>query len=85
MKINDSKRPSGAVRKLKSDRVFIIVDVLILFCIAIVTLYPFLDTLLSSLSPTVDLMRNAKKIIRIPSYVDWSNYVYVLKGAQTLT
>ena len=85
MKTNRSKRPSGAVRKLKSDRIFIIVDVLILLCIAIVTLYPFLDTLLSSLSPTVDLMRNAKKIIRIPSYVDWSNYVYVLKGAQTLT
>lgn len=84
-KNNIPKRSSGAVRRLKSDKIFTAVDVLILFFIAVITLYPFLDTLLNSLSPTVDLMRNAKKIIRIPSYVDWSNYIYVLMGAQTLT
>ena len=80
-----SIRPSKAVRRLKSDRIFTAIDVALLFLIAVVTLYPFLDTFLTSLSPTVDLMRNAKKIIRIPSYIDWNNYAYVLQGAQTLT
>lgn len=80
-----SSRSSKAVRQLKSDKIFTAIDVIILFLIAVITLYPFLDTLFTSLSPTVDLMRNAKKIIRIPSYIDWNNYVYVLQGAQTLT
>ena len=80
-----SGRPSRTVRRLKSDKIFTAVDVIILFLLAVITLYPFLDTFLTSLSPTVDLMRNAKKIIRIPSYIDWNNYAYVLQGAQTLT
>ena len=80
-----SLRRRKGIRKLKSDRILTFVLGAILLIIAVVTLYPFFDTLMTSISPTVDLIRNAKKIIRFPSRLEWSNYIYVLKGTQTLT
>lgn len=73
------------IKHLRSDRAFSIVNTILLLLIAIVTLWPIFDTFMTSISPLGDLMRNAKKLVRIPSYVELSHYEYVLRGAQTLT
>ena len=72
------------IKHLKSDRLFSIINVSLLFVIAVVTLWPFFDTLMTSISPTSDLMTNAKKIIRIPTYIDLSHFEYVLRNNQTI-
>ena len=78
------RRVAHPVKKTKGDIVFLTINALLLLAVAVVTLWPFLDTLLESVSPTIDLMKNAKKILRIPSYIDFSNYDYVLHGSQMI-
>lgn len=73
------------IKRSSGDQFMLVIISILLFLIAVVTLWPFFDTLMTSISPTVDIMRNAKRIVRIPSYIDFSHYVYVFRGAQTMT
>lgn len=44
------------------------------------TLFPFLDVVLTSITPTVEIVKNAKKLLSIPQHPTFSHYIYILKG-----
>lgn len=54
---------------------------LILICAAIVTLFPFLDVVFTSLTSSKELVENAKKVLAIPRHPTLQNYEYVLSGS----
>ncbi|QAY67589.1 carbohydrate ABC transporter permease [Paenibacillus protaetiae] len=62
-----------------SDRIFDTLNVLFLVCLAIVTLYPFVNTLMVSLNDASDSIRGG--IYLWPRQFSWGNYHYVFKEA----
>lgn len=71
---------SNRIRLTTGDRVFTCINYTVLFLVAFVTLFPFLDVVLTSITPAEDMVRNAKKIIALPQHPTLSHYVYILRG-----
>lgn len=72
-----------AGRRIKSrpgDRVFSSVNCVILALVAFVTLFPFLDVVFTSVTPTEEIVLNAKAIIAVPQHPTLSHYRYILSG-----
>ena len=78
--INFSKY-KGKVKQSTGDKIFTLVVYLILICAAIVTLFPFLDVVFTSLTSSKELVENAKKVLAIPRHPTLQNYEYVLSGS----
>ena len=78
--INFSKY-KGKVKQSMGDKIFTLVVYLILICAAIVTLFPFLDVVFTSLTSSKELVENAKKVLAIPRHPTLQNYEYVLSGS----
>lgn len=53
---------------------------IVLILAAVITLYPFLDVVFSSLTSSKELVENAKSILAIPKHPTLDNYRYVLSG-----
>ena len=70
-------------RRIKSrpgDRVFSCVNYVILTLVAFVTLFPFLDVVFTSVTPTEEIVLNAKAISAGPQHPTLSHYQYILSG-----
>lgn len=70
-------------RRIKArtgDRVFSCVNYVILTLVAFVTLFPFLDVVFTSITPTEEIVLNAKAIIAVPQHPTLSHYRYILSG-----
>lgn len=78
--INLSKY-KGKIKQSAGDRIFTVVVYLILICAGIVTLFPFLDVVFTSLTSSKELVLNAKKVLAIPIHPTLQNYAYVLSGS----
>ena len=70
----DQKR----IRAKYNDRIFTFVIAFGLILVAICTLFPFLDVVLTSITPTEEIVKNAKKLIAIPQKPTLSHYKFVL-------
>jgi putative aldouronate transport system permease protein len=68
------------IKQAKGDRVFSGINYIILILIAISTLFPFLDVVFTSITPTVEIVKNAKQLIAIPKNPTLGHYIYILKG-----
>lgn len=66
------------IRLKNSDRVFTTVIVFGLILVAVCTLFPFLDVVLTSITPTEEIVKNAKKLIAFPQRPTLSHYQFVL-------
>ena len=70
-------------RRIKArtgDRIFSCVNYVILTLVAFVTLFPFLDVVFTSITPTEEIVLNAKAIIAVPQHPTLSHYRYILSG-----
>ena len=72
------------VKQTKTDYVFSIIIYIILIAAGICTLFPFLDVVLTSISPTEEIVKGAKKIIMIPSHPTLSHFAYIFRGQNTI-
>lgn len=68
------------IKQSAGDRVFATINYIVLTLLAIVTLFPFLDVLLTSITPTEEIVQNAKALIAIPQNPTLSHYIYILEG-----
>lgn len=68
------------VKQSIGDSVFMALIYIILIVAAVITLYPFLDVVFSSLTSSKELVENAKSIFAIPKHPTLDNYRYVLSG-----
>lgn len=73
-----------SLKRPGSDLVFSIVNAILLILIAVCTLVPFLDVALMSITPTKEIVKNAKALIVIPKSPTLSHYRYVLNGNGTI-
>lgn len=74
----------GHIRKVKQspgDIIFIMIVYIILLFATIVTLFPFLDVVFSSLMSSKEMVESAKSVLAIPKHPTLDNYKYVLSGA----
>ena len=74
----------GHIRKVKQspgDIIFMMIVYIILIFATIVTLFPFLDVVFSSLMSSKEMVESAKSVLAIPKHPTLDNYKYVLSGA----
>ena len=74
------KAGRNRIKARRGDRVFSIVNYLILTLVAFVTLFPFLDVVFTSITPTEEIVLNAKAIIAVPQHPTLSHYRYIFSG-----
>lgn len=72
------------VRLRTGDRIFLGVITVILILTAVCTLFPFLDVVLTSITPTEEIVKNARQLISIPEHPTLSHYEFVLSGNQAI-
>jgi putative aldouronate transport system permease protein len=68
------------IKLSKGDSIFSSLNYIFLIFIAIATLFPFLDVVLTSITPTEEIVKNAKHLIAIPEHPTLNHYFYILKG-----
>lgn len=68
------------VKQSRGDFIFTVLVYIILVFAALITLFPFLDVVFSSLTSSKELVENAKSVIAIPRHPTLENYKYVLSG-----
>ena len=68
------------VKQSIGDSAFMAMVYIVLILAAVITLYPFLDVVFSSLTSSKELVENAKSILAIPKHPTLDNYRYVLSG-----
>lgn len=73
-------RHKSRVKQSVGDSVFTVLVYIILIFTALITLFPFLDVVFSSLTSSKELVENAKSVIAIPRHPTLENYKYVLSG-----
>lgn len=79
--IKRTGRPTrNKIRTRRGDRIFAIINYTILVLVAFVTLFPFLDVVFTSITPTEEIVLNAKKIIAVPQHPTLSHYRYIFSG-----
>ena len=79
--IKRTGRPArNKIRTRRGDRIFAIINYTILVLVAFVTLFPFLDVVFTSITPTEEIVLNAKKIIAAPQHPTLSHYRYIFSG-----
>ncbi len=66
------------------DRIFTYLIYIILIIAAAATLFPFLDVVLTSVTPTEEIVKNAKRLISVPKHPTLSHYIYILKGDKAI-
>lgn len=72
------------IRSRNGDRIFTAVISLFLLFIAVCTIFPFLDVVLTSITPTEEIVKNARQLISIPRNPTLSHYRFVLNGNNTI-
>ena len=70
------------VRKLSGDRVFDVCNVIFMFIIIFITLYPFYYVIISSLNDPIDLLRGP--VYLVPRKWSLANYVYIFQDKDIL-
>lgn len=79
--IKRTGRPArNKIRTRRGDRIFAVINYTILVLVAFVTLFPFLDVVFTSITPTEEIVLNAKKIIAAPQHPTFSHYRYIFSG-----
>ena len=78
--ITSKFKRSNRIKMHSGDRIYTVVIYIVLVFVAFATLFPFLDVVLTSITPTVELAEKAKDIIIIPEHPTLSHYYYILKG-----
>ena len=79
--IKRTGRPArNKIRTHRGDRIFAVINYTILVLVAFVTLFPFLDVVFTSITPTEEIVLNAKKIIAAPQHPTFSHYRYIFSG-----
>lgn len=73
-------RTRKKVKQTKADLVFSTFIYIILILAGICTLFPFLDVVLTSITPTEEIVKGAKNLITIPTHPTLSHYEYVFRG-----
>lgn len=74
------KTGKNRIRARRGDRIFAVINYTILTLIAFVTLFPFLDIVFTSITPTEEIVLNAKAVIALPQHPTLSHYRYILTG-----
>lgn len=72
------------IQQTTKDSIFSAINYFILVLIAIVTIFPFLDVILTSITPTEEIVKNAKSLIAFPHHPTISHYVYILEGNSSI-
>lgn len=75
-----SKRVSKRIKSRKGDQIFSFVNHSFLVLIALITLFPFLDVVFTSLTPTEEIVLKARDVISVPINPTLSHYEYILRG-----
>lgn len=78
------KAGSSSIRQSTGDRVFGIVNSLILVLISLFTLLPVAQVILTSLTPASDMIKANTSILQIPSRFTFHNYVWLFRGSDRL-
>lgn len=78
------KAGRAGIRKRGGDSVFTAAISFVLLLIAVCTLFPFLDVVLTSITPTEEIVRNAKAFISIPQHPTLAHYQFVLGGNRSI-
>ena len=77
--------PRGRKIQMRTgDRLFLGFISLLLVLVAICTLFPFLDVVLTSITPTEEIVKNAKALLTIPQKPTLAHYAFVLGGNQSI-
>lgn len=79
-----TKRRRLFSRQSAGDRIFGIVNALLLAAVSLSTLLPVLSVIISTLTPTADLRAQAGAFIAIPSRITFSHFVWLFKGSSKL-
>ena len=73
------KTKSIKINSSIGDRIFICIIYMLLVIAAVATLFPFLDVVLTSITPTEEIVKNAKRLLSIPKHPTLSHYIYMFK------
>lgn len=84
MILKNSARKGRGIRLRTGDRIFTGILSLILLLIAACTLFPFLDVVLTSVTPMEEIVKNAKALIALPQNPTLSHYQFVLSGNNSI-
>lgn len=74
------KTKSNKINSSIGDRIFTCFIYMLLIIAAVATLFPFLDVVLTSITPTEEIVKNAKKLISVPEHPTLSHYTYIFKS-----
>lgn len=77
-------RTRKRIRQSRGDTVFSFINMVILTFVGICTLFPFLDVVLTSITPTEEIVKGAKNLLTIPSHPTLSHYEFVFRGNQAI-
>ncbi len=68
------------IKLTRSDKIFNFFNYIVLTVIGLLTLFPFLDVLLTSITPTEEIVMGARNIITIPKAPTLDHYIFVIEG-----